>query len=105
MGRLQSATGATTYQVFAATVDSKTQCENHEHLVYRCVACPITGSHIIPVDEDNRETRSAPYPLISPQKNGILPGPVGPTTILMEENLTDLTTNEVLPPVNVIKPN
>ena len=84
--------------------DSTTQCKTHEHMVYRCVAYPSTGSHIIPDDEDNGETRSSPYPLRSPYANRIFLGPVVPTKNLRGENRTDLITDEVLPPVNVIKP-
>ena len=73
-------------------------------MVYRCVAYPSTGSHIIPDDEDNGETRSSPYPLRSPYANRIFLGPVVPTKNLRGENRTDLITDEVLPPVNVIKP-
>ena len=72
-GRLRSATGATTYQVFAATVNSTTQCDTHEHLAYRCVTFPSTGPHLIPDDEVDKETRLAPDPLISPQTNRISP--------------------------------
>ena len=43
-------------------------------------------------------------PIISPQANRIFPGPVGPTTSLREKNQTDLTMDEVLPPVNIIEP-
>ena len=103
-GHLRLATGATTYRVFAATVDSTTQCKTHKNLAYRCVACPSTGPHIIPDDEDYGETQSAPDPLIYPQANRLLPGPVGPTTSLWEVNLTELTNDEVLPPVNIIEP-
>ena len=103
-GRLKLATGANTYRVFAATVESATKCETHEHVAYRFVACPSTGPHINSDEEDTVQSREAPDPLSSPLTQRLLPGTDSPATSPREENLTDLTTEDTLPPKQVLEP-
>ena len=95
-GRFRSAAGSNKYRVFAATVDESTNCETNETLHYQCMDC--TGPHLIPDEEDEVRTTSAPDPMVNPHAINPVSIPDTLITDVREENLTDVTTEDVLPP-------